>query len=418
MRRLRLCPAVLALLAVASVAAAAAPCRADARDDPAGVVAAAFTTRSAPAGATVELLVRGGHRSVVMQIFRVGRERLRPQRDDALEGTPVSAPLCARLRADGSSTVRLGHWPSGFYYARLATRDALGYAPLVIKPEQLGTSRVLVVLPTYTWQAYNRRDDGGDGLGDTWYADAAVTVVDLSRPYLDRGVPPGFRGYSRAFLRWLDRTGKHPDVVADEDLERIPTGDGLARLYDLIVFAGHDEYIGAHALETLARYRDRGGNLAFLSANTFYYAVERHGDRLHGREHWAELGRPPAALTGSDYLGWMKNSYSDQPFTITCARTAPWLLRDTGLRNGDTFGRYGIEVDATSSHSPRSTIVLARITNALGPGRDAEMTYYETPSGARVFSAGALNFGGSLEYEPQATIMQNLWQRLTAPDRL
>ena len=38
-------------------------------------------------------------------------------------------------------------------------------------PEKLGGHRVAVVLPTQTWQAYNFRDDDGDGKADTWYAD-------------------------------------------------------------------------------------------------------------------------------------------------------------------------------------------------------------------------------------------------------
>jgi hypothetical protein len=39
--------------------------------------------------------------------------------------------------------------------------------------------------------------------------------------------------------------------------------------------------------------------------------------------------------------------------------------------------------------------VLARIPDAFGPGKSAEMTYYETRRGAKVFAAGVMNFGGS-----------------------
>jgi hypothetical protein len=38
-------------------------------------------------------------------------------------------------------------------------------------------SRVAVVMPTNTWQAYNFRDDDGDGIPNTWYANEAVTTV-------------------------------------------------------------------------------------------------------------------------------------------------------------------------------------------------------------------------------------------------
>ena len=44
------------------------------------------------------------------------------------------------------------------------------------------------------------------------------------------------------------------------------------------------------------------------------------------------------------------------------------------------------------------------------------MTYYEHESGARVFSAGALNFGGQMLLWPEATrVVENVWARLGGP---
>ena len=83
--------------------------------------------------------------------------------------------------------------------------------------------------------------------------------------------------------------------------------------------------------------------------------------------------------------------------------------------NGSSFGRYGIEIDAAGRSSPPGTIVLARIPDLLGPGKTAEMTYYETPAGAKVFAAGALDFGGSATTWPTRRILQNLYDRLSVP---
>jgi len=59
-------------------------------------------------------------------------------------------------------------------------------------------------------------------------------------------------------------------------------------------------------------------------------------------------------------------------------------------------------------------MVLATIPNLFGEGRSAEMTYYEHESGARVFSAGALNFGGQIMLWPATQqLLQNVWNRLT-----
>jgi hypothetical protein len=41
------------------------------------------------------------------------------------------------------------------------------------------------------------------------------------------------------------------------------------------------------------------------------------------------------------------------------------------------------------------------------------MTYYEAESGARVFSAGVLNFGGQMSLWPESTrLVANVWARL------
>ena len=102
----------------------------------------------------------------------------------------------------------VGNWRSGLYVAELSADGRIGYAPFVVRPRRLGEHRVAVVLPSYTWQAYNFRDGDGDGVADTWYADARRRTVRLDRPFLDRGVPPHYRHYDLPFLHWLERTGK------------------------------------------------------------------------------------------------------------------------------------------------------------------------------------------------------------------
>ena len=101
------------------------------------------------------------------------------------------------------------------------------------------------------------------------------------------------------------------------------------------------------------------------------------------------------------------------------AAAAPWLWEGTGLSEGSTFGEFvggfGTEIDATTRDSPPGTIVVAEIVDIFGPGITAQMTYYETPSGARVFSAGALDFGGSVTFWPMRRMLENLWRRLAVP---
>jgi hypothetical protein len=93
---------------------------------------------------------------------------------------------------------------------------------------------------------------------------------------------------------------------------------------------------------------------------------------------------------------------------VTGAALAPWLFRGTGLRDGDSFGNYGIEISQRTKDSPPGTQVLARIPNQFGPEQSAEMTYYTTPRGAKVFSASAITFGGSARLPVVSRMLTNL----------
>jgi hypothetical protein len=268
-------------------------------------------------------------------------------------------------------------------------------------------------MPTNTWQAYNFRDGDHDGVGDTWYASDRVRHVRLARPFDHRGVPPHYRHYDAGFLRWLAGTRHDAEFLADDDLETFRDGTQLARRYAVIVFPGHEEYVTTHVYGLIERYVARGGNLMFLSANNFFYRVTRAGSRIVRAGRWRDIGHPEARWIGVQYLDWFQNRYPNAPFVIIAAQAAPWLFRGSDLRNGDRFGSYGIEIDATTPLSPPATHVLARIPDIFGTGKSAEMTYRETPAGAKIFAAGALDFGGSALQAPVTTMIENLWTRLS-----
>jgi hypothetical protein len=106
-------------------------------------------------------------------------------------------------------------------------------------------------------------------------------------------------------------------------------------------------------------------------------------------------------------------------YVVINSAAVPWLWAGTGLVDGSTFGQavggYGIEIDGTSPESPPGLVVVAGIPNLFGPNISAEMSYYETAAGAKVFAAGTLDFGGSATYAPMSRILDNLWARLAAP---
>ena len=380
-------------------------------------VEAAFAARSALPGDTQTLVLRTDAKTLTVQMLRSGPETEPTYANNEIKGIPVGAPLEVDWRAHANAPAPISldigkDWPSGVYAAQLTADDGrVGFAPIVVRPPA-PAARVAVAMPTSTWGAYNFYDANRDGWGDTWYARWDTMHADLTRPHAVRGVPYRYRSYDLAFQHWLAQTGKNVDVYADEDLELFSSPASLRAAYDLIVFPGHTEYVTKRLYDLIQVYRDLGGNLLFLSANNFFRKVDRRNHVLTLVDEWRDLGRPEAALLGNQYLA-SDRGQRRAPFTVVGADVAPWAFAGTGLGNGSTFGLYGIEIDARGPASPPQTQVLATIPDLFGPGRSAEMTYYEHASGARVFSAGALDFGGQALLWPQTTqILANVWQRL------
>lgn len=365
--------------------------------------------------ATLEIAAPTGRLTV--RVFRAGPEKIGTRSPSTMRGMPVDDPRIVSWHGGGVRPLRVNidYWPSGLYFARIALGNRVAFAPFVVRQSPFAHSRVAIVLPTNTWQAYNLRDDDGDGKPDSWYANGSVTSVRLHRPFLDRGVPPRFRGYDVGFLRWLAHTGRNPDFYSDDDLERFRSGARLAQAYDLIVFPGHEEYVTPHVYKLITEYRDAGGNLIFLSADNFFYRVVRGGGRITRTGRWRDVGLPEAALIGAQYVNWNQGIYPNRPYEVTGYGNAPWLFTGTRLHDGSRFGRYGIEIDAPTADSPPGTRVLATIPDIFGPGQSAAMTYYSLPNGAKVFDAGALNFGGTAELPPVRQLLANLWSRLSRP---
>jgi hypothetical protein len=385
---------------------------------------AGFEARSYAPGQVATLNIGGGQTSrATLQIFQAGASGTPGPAaaagwDKDTFGKPVTAPRQVQRPADARRWlvhVRLGSsWPSGDYVARLSWGAHGDYAPFVLRPTRLGSARVLVVEPTNTWHAYDDFD------GDSWYLNSAVHVIDLTHPFassrvngqpVPAGLPEQFQRFDVGFLRWYTHSGYRADFISDDDLERVANAKQLSR-YRLVVFGGHEEYVTTHTFDLITAYRNAGGNLAFLSANNFFYKVAVSGDTMTGRTPWRDLGRPEATLVGAQYAGWDEGDYPNRPYHITDTAAAPWLFKGTHLHDGSIVGNYGIEVDEPNSASPPHTHVLAVIPNELGPGKPAEMTIY-THGRSTVFDAGAINFEASAHWPQLSRFFSNLWSHLS-----
>jgi hypothetical protein len=375
-------------------------------------VRASFPRESYRAGESARLIVASQATGLEIRIFRAGVENASILANDLMLGRPTAkATPLGRTRVGQVVRVSIGDWPTGLYFARLtADRGRVGYAPFVIRPKRLGENRVAVVLPTQTWQAYNFSDDDEDGGGDTWYEGGSTART--GRPFENRGVPTHYKRYDQPFLRWLATTGREVDYLAQADLNQLRGGRALAAAYDLIVFPGHHEYVTEREYDAVEEFRDRGGNLAFLSANNFFWKVTRRGDLMTRIKQWRDLGRPESALIGVQYFGNDDGSHRN-PWVVQNPHAANGLFASAGLAKGDGFGVAGIEVDGLTTHSPRSVKVLAEVS--WRRGKTAHMTYYATPGGSKVFAAGAFTIAGQAMDPELAPFLQELWSRLARP---
>ncbi len=380
-------------------------------------VDASFAQESYVSGSTARLLVATDARSLRLDVLHSG-----PGHDPRLTNFDVFGPTMGEPvtlawnhpNAPYPIDVPVGNWPSGVYFARLTADDGrVGYAPLIVRPARLGEHRVAVVLPTFTWQAYNFEDENGDGWGETWYASwDNRDSVRLGRHYVGRGIPPNFRQYDLNFLHWLAWRGHDVDYLADTDVASAPSAAALARAYDLIVFPGHHEYVTPREFRLMRGYRSLGGNLAYLSANNFYWHTVRHGNLLQRTATFRSLGEPESELMGDQYRA-NNGGRNQKPWVIVHAEVAPWLFAGTELHNGSRFGRGGVEIDEIGSAAPSGTRMIATIPHVIGI-HSAEMSFYEK-GGAKVFSAGAFTLAGQATSSEVAPLLENLWRYMTKP---
>lgn len=272
-------------------------------------------------------------------------------------------------------------WPSGLYTVRLRDRNRSVTSYFVVRGR--GTEgRLLVVLPTHTEEAYN-----GWG-GGSFYTRIPRPVVSFERPAINTVIGPYF--VSIHLLRWLAREGIPFAVACDDDLNDRPE---LLSHYAGIAIPGHSEYWSRPMRRNLEDYVALGGSLLCLSGNTCWWQtrvqpgtqatddVPGGGRQLVCYKYRAPedpmLAADPALVTtrwdeapvlepATRLLGlsWREGGTVNGSTSSACPcpydwltghggfeafHTDHWVFENTGLREGDTFGRedaiVGYEVD-------------------------------------------------------------------------
>jgi N,N-dimethylformamidase len=382
-----------------------------------------------------------------------------------------------------------GDLVSGVYALRLRANGAEDHLPFFVAPARSGShAKLAMLMPTMSYLAYaNESLDVSDSVQlaprqDMAISSAAYAYVaanglkstyDLHRDgsgiqYGSRRRPIiDFRPKARCrtfdgphqfaadlhLIDWLTVKGYDFDVITDDLLHE--EGAALLAPYRAVVTGSHPEYWTARMLDARDSWLDRGGRLAYLGGNGFYWVTgvaEDEPDVIEIRRYsgtrtstgaigeetlsvtnergglWRDRGRSPHSRVGIGFSG--QGFDRGAPFRRSPESFDPawsWIFKgveDEIVGAGPALvlghGAAGFEVDRTEPRhgTPAHTVVLAstdRFTdayqgaiedyNSLNPwsggshkasGIRADIVFTSGPHGGAVFAAGSITWSSTL----------------------
>lgn len=454
-----------------------------AADAPPSLFVEGYTDRLGYApGESVAFHVSTSAPKYAIEVARLGAERRVVYQKGEIPGAEHPIPEDAsangcRWPASHALTVP-EDWPSGYYQVRLSVADgggafthrnrrtAEGECFFVVRPKEPGRdATVLLQLATNTYNAYNNW--GGHSL----YAYHDRDGIQGRRVSFDRPPASQFGNWELPFVQWAERNGFALDYAVNSDLEFHPE---ILKPYRLVLSVGHDEYWSAPMRDHLERFRDEGGNVAFLSGNTCCWQVRSEDagralvcwkqayreDPLYRGEEvtvpllsslWSHhlVKRPENGLTGVGFL-WggyhlSHGQFMDSSGAFTVHRPDHWLFAGTELKRDDAFGGKhtvvgyecdgceftrdadGLPVPTGRDGTPEGFTILATAPARWHPddcewyerwekGRTgaAVVGTYTSPGGGTVVTVGTTDWAHGLRGGDEAVerITRNLLERL------
>jgi hypothetical protein len=353
---------------------------------------------------------------------------------------PAPAPGTGYVDAGWSATdsLRIPHtWVSGYYLAELVLtsgrqRGRSSWIPFIVRAPAGSHSGIVVQVPVNTWQAYNPW--GGKSLYDfNSTNEIRANHISFDRPLQPHVPELVVFGWEYQLVRFLERTGYDVSYLTDVDTDRDPSA---LLAHRVVMTAGHDEYWTKRTRDAFDAARDHGVSLAFLGANTGFWQVRyENGSRTMVGYKSADTDpiadprlktinfrsltppRPECALLGvqggysfdpTNPFIHVHPSYSLSPdYSVEPGAVSdPWMARTQfrpGSRLEDLVGYEWDGVYPGCLVPPPKVLFHYEGTcgTAYCPSSagipDADAVRYTAPSGARVFSAGSLQFSWGLD---------------------
>ena len=169
--------------------------------------------------------------------------------------------------------VRAPRGKSGVFLLSLRSGHHRYQCPFAVQARKRG--RVLVVLPSTTWQARNPPDANGDGFSDLLPDDRAVRI---RRPFAGDGLPAGFTAREAPLLLFLDRARLRYDITSDLAIER--GFSSIANRYRGTLFAGSPRFFGSRTAKLVMSYVRSGGRVAWVGTGGFTQPIDANREEV------------------------------------------------------------------------------------------------------------------------------------------
>ncbi len=419
--------------------------------------------QSVAAGDTLDIMVSTNPPArFTLEVFRTGyyggrgarlMQKLGPFDGITQPDPPVGERRLRECKWTPSVSLKIpADWPSGVYLGRLSTvwerrseKDTYwqSYVVFIVRDDR--PADILFQCSDNTWQAYNRWPDVYSLYDDGTPPMTSTPDVDVSfdRPYgkyrqiydNPQSVGSGeWLCWEFPLAHWLEQHGYDVSYCSQADML---TPDRALKCKTFLS-VGHDEYWDERSYHAVAKLRDSGVNVMFLSGNSVCWVTPfRAGSSgapnriisraapFAGLDRWRHKAKdiqvPDFPFTGPDE-GLLMGAVNVLPVNgggdWVCTNPGHWIFDGTGMKSGDRIpGLVGWEYHGDPAQIPGLEVVAGG-TAWQGGTRPQQWaaTIYPGPKKNFVFNAATIFWSQGLSKPPGHMLPWSHWSRPHGPN--
>ena len=339
-------------------------------------------------------------------------------------------------------------WLSGVYLGRLTTLPAgadepywQSYVVFIVTDDR--KADILLQCSDNTWQAYNKWPDNYSLYTDPKGNQGPWSHVSFDRPYAKyaqiyenpQSVGSGeWLCFEFPLAFWLEQHGYDVAYCSNSDM----ISPDRALKCKAFISVGHDEYWDIRQLDSVAKLRDEGVNLLFLSGNTICWVTpfspnaagvpKRRifrggpygGDYKYAVDREKEHGPYPHRGPDEGYLMGVRNiDPVNGGGDWICTKPAHWIFEGTGMKAGEAIpGMIGWEYHGDPPADIPGLEVVAGGTAFQG-GRNPQhwqAVIFPGPKGNFIFNASTIWWAQGMSKPPGHMPVWSHYSRPHGPD--